>query len=664
MKNKLTWYTNRLQSMSNREVLYRIKQHIQGRIEKITTQKNKFPFPTEYEKVFTASIQITNTILTQNLIEEFKDYKQCNIFGQILDITTPIDWHVDILSNKKFPLLFAKDINIRTEQYGNAKVVWEINRLQFLLPLAIKYIYTKNENDLTLWMNIMTSWIKENPYLKGINWYSNIEINIRLINWYYCWQVLWGQESVQKNKTFIEFTQKYWLPTIHQHCVYSYKNPSRYSSANNHAIAEYAGLFIASCCWSFPAAKKWNNYAKKRLEKQIVFQHSKNGINKEQASSYIQFTTDFLMISLAVGKKYNINFSDQYKKYLHAICSYILNILDINGNYLYYGDGDDGKVLITSTNNQFNNFLSILTSAAIAFKDGTFKWRAPNWDIKNELLLGEEGKKSFASLTVTPIVLNSKFYEEEGHFISRKTNIDKHQEILFHFNAAPLGFLSIAAHGHADALSILLHINGYPFIVDAGTYTYHTEPKWRKYFVSTAAHNTINIDDKNQAAHKGPTMWLKHYETKSYYISQHGEFEKIFATHDGYLNLGCKHERGMVIDKFNGKFLMKDHITVNKKSHQINFLLHLHPAVQIQQEDTHVFLLRRPETSVPVRITLDSQLKTAIVRGALNPIQGWYSSSFLNKEPTNTIIGSLQTSNKQELNLKTLIHALHREVLV
>jgi hypothetical protein len=41
-------------------------------------------------------------------------------------------------------------------------------------------------------------------------------------------------------------------------------------------------------------------------------------------------------------------------------------------------------------------------------------------------------------------------------------------------DAAPLGFLSIAAHGHADALSFILHVDGSPILVDPGMFTYHT----------------------------------------------------------------------------------------------------------------------------------------------------------------------------------------------
>ncbi|HPI00392.1 MAG TPA: heparinase II/III family protein, partial [Chitinophagaceae bacterium] len=388
MKNKLIWYANRLQSMSNREVLYRIKKHIQGRVEKLATKKNKFPFLEDYEKVFTAATELPYNTLPQELIEEFRMYNQFHFFSYTIDITQPIHWHKDISTNKKFPLKFSKNINIRSDEYGNAKIVWEINRLQFLLPLAIKCRLTKNEDDLNLWMDIMKSWVTANPYLKGVNWYSNIEVNIRLIIWHYCWQILYGDEKIRKNKKFIEFTKTIWLPSIYEHCRYSYKNPSKYSSANNHAIAEYAGLFVASCCWHFTQSATWKAYAQKGLEKQIIKQHSENGINKEEAAEYIQFITDFLLIALAVGQQYKIEFSTQYKKYLQSIFNYILNLLDIKGNYPKYGDEDDGKVLLTSTDTTFNNFLSILTSAAIISNNGAFKWRAPIFDIKNWLLWG------------------------------------------------------------------------------------------------------------------------------------------------------------------------------------------------------------------------------------------------------------------------------------
>ncbi len=102
----------------------------------------------------------------------------------------------------------------------------------------------------------------------------------------------------------------------------------------------------------------------------------------------------------------------------------------------------------------------------------------------------------------------------------------------------PLGYLSTAAHGHADALSFILHIDGKPVFVDPGTYTYHTEPEWRKYFISTLAHNTACVNGKNQAIFGGSTLWVSRYKTRIIETSQNDEKEIVCASHDGYEKMG------------------------------------------------------------------------------------------------------------------------------
>src|SRR5439155_1407567 len=68
------------------------------------------------------------------------------------------------------------------------------------------------------------------------------------------------------------------------------------------------------------------------------------------------------------------------------------------------------------------------------------------------------------------------------------------QEIRLVADAGPLGYRTIAAHGHADALAFTLSLGGLEFLIDPGTYAYHGGGEWRAYFRGTAAHNTLRID--------------------------------------------------------------------------------------------------------------------------------------------------------------------------
>ncbi len=73
------------------------------------------------------------------------------------------------------------------------------------------------------------------------------------------------------------------------------------------------------------------------------------------------------------------------------------------------------------------------------------------------------------------------------------------REIWCRCDGGPHGFLSIAAHAHADALSVEVRHDGVDILADPGTYCYHGEPAWRDYFRSTAAHNTLEVAGVSQA---------------------------------------------------------------------------------------------------------------------------------------------------------------------
>jgi hypothetical protein len=98
-----------------------------------------------------------------------------------------------------------------------------------------------------------------------------------------------------------------------------------------------------------------------------------------------------------------------------------------------------------------------------------------------------------------------------GWVIDRPPQIDHARHNLqLAFNCGALGYGPIAAHGHADALSVWLSVNGVPLLIDPGTGTYHEDARIRSYFRSTRAHNTLVIDDMDQSVQTGPTIWRDH----------------------------------------------------------------------------------------------------------------------------------------------------------
>ncbi len=631
---QIKWYINRLQTMSMLEMVYRLLQALRYFLEK----KTRIGF---YPVIDT----LPQTRLLFNNITGYINKKypgELSIFGINFNYLESTLWHKDLYSGNVFPEKYSREIDIRTPQYGSAKHVWEVNRMHFLVWLCMNFKVTNDKRYLDTFMEKIVSWIRQNPYLIGINWYSNIEINIRLINWIVCWEILEAEKLAETNHDFRNFILNQWLPLIYLHCIYSSGNPSFFSSANNHLIAEYAGLFLASLKWQFPESVKWLKKSKRGLEKEILKQHSNSGVNKEEAAEYIQFITDFFLLAYIGGRNAGIRFSSEYTDMLSKIIAYINSFLDCKFHYPHYGDDDDGFVLrLDIHQTPDTNFKSLLLSGALLFKKAEYLAGINEYDIKNALLFGIEGKNLFDTmLKNAPSERrenNAYLYKDEGHFIIKRNLNNK--EIFCHFDAAPLGFLTIAAHGHADALSFILILDGQPFLIDPGTYTYHADPSLRKYFVGTLAHNTIRINQLDQAVHAGPTLWLGHYKIDITEVTESEKEVRITASHNGYRRGGICHQRMFLFNKYNNEISITDYIIVkSQQTVKIEMPFHLHPDINYRSSEyPNEFILNHGSKFLTLHT--DNKLIWTVIRGETNPYLGWYSHAFHRIEPTNVIFG-------------------------
>ena len=632
-----TWYIQRLKTMTLSELAYRAEQKLQSR--RLKKQMG--------QSISVAACETVPEILPA-IDHPLEATAYIDVFGIMVNPAEITDWSYDVLNKRSFPLKYAKDINMRTAEYGSAKHVWEVNRMLFLPRLAMLYKSTGDMQYVNLIMRLVSSWVQQNPYLTGINWYSNIEVNIRLINWFLTWELLQAEELAQQHPSFSKFINEVWVPSIYRHCTFSYVHPSLHSSSNNHLISEYAGLFVASSKWLFKESRSWNRYAKKGMEKEIIRQHSPNGINREEAAEYIQFITDFFLIALLVGDYTNNAFSAAYKEMFRNILHYINVMLTVSGKFPKYGDEDDGRVCLLNKDIHDNNFKSLLHSGAVYFNEPDLLQEP---DQKNLILFGD--KAAFVSPAGAGKTLaTSQFYPDEGHFFFKKQTAPG-KEIYCHFDAAPLGYLSIAAHGHADALSFELHIDGQPFLVDPGTYCYHTDAEWRRYFVSTRAHNTIGIAGIDQANFVGPTLWLDHYKTEVLKMGSSDSYEYVTACHSGYRKHGVEHVRKLEFFREHERIVITDYINIKPgRAYPVEMPFHLHPSVTYDLKGLRADLTHGRRKLV---VKLDQQMQWSIAKGLSNPCLGWYSDRFYSKLPSPVLLGVMHCASSLELKTELVI---------
>lgn len=110
-------------------------------------------------------------------------------------------------------------------------------------------------------------------------------------------------------------------------------------------------------------------------------------------------------------------------------------------------------------------------------------------------------------------------------------------------DAGEIGPDYIPGHAHSDTLSFELYIDGVPFIVDTGVSTYEKNSR-RQYERSTAAHNTVQVDQFEQTE-----VWDGfRVARRARPLILEEKPDLLAATHTGYDHLGIRHLRTFTVD--------------------------------------------------------------------------------------------------------------------
>jgi len=145
-------------------------------------------------------------------------------------------------------------------------------------------------------------------------------------------------------------------------------------------------------------------------------------------------------------------------------------------------------------------------------------------------------------------------------------------------DAAEIGASYLPGHGHADALSFILHYNNLPVFVEAATSTYQAGII-RDYERSTSAHNTVTVNNINQSQIWGAFKVGNRANVKILFETK----ETMVTEHDGYLkDLGLIHRRNFLFDKH--QVVIKDKVYGKIKPQCVAFF-HLHPDTQPELEN-------------------------------------------------------------------------------
>jgi hypothetical protein len=266
-------------------------------------------------------------------------------------------------------------------------------------------------------------------------------------------------------------------PMMYEHAMFVADHLSFGSSANNHLIVELSGLIIAARVLALAALHR---RAIRQLEAEVARQVHTDGVDAEMATHYHAFVLEALQL-VAHLERVHGEPRPTLERTIAGMTRYLEAIRCGDGSVLEQGDHDDGRIVPL--------FVPPTNAAAPAA---------------------------------------SHRFEASGQIVLRSARL------LVTFDAGPFGFGSLAAHAHCDALAINVAFDGRPVLVDRGTFRYNGDSEARDRYRMTAAHNTVQVDHREQGETAGGFLWSRQPRVLIDRCSLSRDGDLVIAHHDGF----------------------------------------------------------------------------------------------------------------------------------
>lgn len=372
---------------------------------------------------------------------------------------------------------------------GDIKTVWEFSRFDWVLACA-QHAALGNDAALQRLNDWLADWLQANPPYKGPNWKCGQEASIRLMHLVIAVRLLAQMESSPAGLLdLVEVHLQRIAPTL----MYAM------AQNNNHGTSEAAALFMGGALLEAngrAAGKGYTQSGRKWLENRVRRLVEEDGSFSQYSLNYHRVMLDSLCMAEILRRELALPaFSDRFYARADAASEWLRYMINPEN-----GDGpnvgaNDGARLIPITDTDYRDFrpsvqlASVLFHSARAFStDGP--WNQPvHW-------LG----LTLPDAKLPPV--RSEQFDEGGYFMLRD------QSVMALLRYPRFRFRPI----QADALHLDLWVGGENWLRDGGSFSYNTEQPWLDYFPGTAAHNTVQFDDRDQMPRLSRFLfgaWLK-----------------------------------------------------------------------------------------------------------------------------------------------------------
>ncbi len=252
------------------------------------------------------------------------------LLGHTIETGPEIRWRRDYVSGIETPARYFRFIPyLDRQRAGDHKIVWELNRHQHWVILAQAYLRTRRQALLDEIERQFSSWVAQNPYLRGINWTSALEVAFRALSWIWVLNLAGGELE----RGFAERL----VAELYRHGAYLERNLSVYFSPNTHLLGEAVALHALGKLF---AKRRWVERGGRLVLEQMKRQVRPDGSHFEQSSYYHGYALDMFRFHAALERT-----PAWYGERLERIEAYLADLMGPSRRLPLIGDDDGGRFL-------------------------------------------------------------------------------------------------------------------------------------------------------------------------------------------------------------------------------------------------------------------------------------------------------------------------------
>jgi hypothetical protein len=549
-----------------------------------------------------------------------------------LDYGKEIDWHLDRVHGKRAPLdPWFKIPFLEFTLIGDHKVTWELNRHQHLVTLAKAWLLTQDKKYVRELMAQWHSWMKANPYPLGINWGSTLEVAFRSLSWMWVDQLLGddaGRGRPALHQAGVAEFRAELLPALAFQGRYIERYLSTYFSPNTHLLGEAVAMFFLGTLYpQMPGAAGWKNEGWKVVLHEAGRQVRPDGVYFEQSLYYHVYALDFFLYARLLAAQNEMDIPAAYDEVLLRMLN-VVEALAQAGPAEGFGD-DDGGRLFNPRRNRTENMMDPLALGLLAYNREDLA--AAQLTEESIWLFGDRAVAKLAQPRLQKTAGSTAFPDGGLYVLAGGPDDPQPCAQAMTIDAGPQG-VGRCGHGHADALSLRLTMDGSRWLVDSGSGVYISfDPADRNAFRGTAAHNTMRVDGADQAAVDEPFSWTDIPTARAENWVTGKTFTYFAGSHDGYARLAdpVTHRRCVLrVDGSAGSgiWLVRD-VALGSAEHDVELRWHFASDLSVREAGRGGLIVSPPQSERPIlRLIWPEQTawKTTITQGVISPAYGCY----------------------------------------